>query len=563
MADTDRKQITLRIDGQAYTYDAKTTYRELVRDFENPEGERIVLVKQDQRLRELHHKVQECDLQLLTMKDMDGYRTFVRSMTFLLLAADHEVRENDGTASEEDFCGITVHFAVSQGLYCTRQGAPVTEEWLEQVTAKMHALVDNKTPIEKFSVSTAKAEKLFAMKHMSDKQQLMRYRMGSRINLYCMGSYTDYFYGYMVPDASYLPHFALTAYDEGFVLRYPTRENTTQIPPFSPDPKLFAEQKKALRRGVLLGTRTVAEVNAHLTAGSGQDMILTMEANQEKEIARIAQRIAENPDIRFVMIAGPSSSGKTTFSHRLSAQLSTYGLHPVPIEVDSYFKNREDTPKNPDGSYNFECLEAMDTVQFNEDMTRLLKGETVELPSFNFLTGQREYKGTKVMQLKERDILVIEGIHCLNDQMSCALPKENKFKIYISALTQLNLDEHNRIQTTDARMIRRMVRDARIRGTSAEKTMSMWASVRAGEDKYIFPYQESADVMFNSALIYELCVLKIYAEPLLFGIESTSPYYAEARKILKFLDYFVAMPAEQIPVNSIIREFVGGGCFKV
>lgn len=562
MSNTNQ-QVTLQISGKPYTYDAKTTYREVVRDFEEEMGSRIILVKENHRLRELHHKVQESELKLLTMKDTDGYRTFVRSMTFLMLSADYEVSRRESGGAADDFSGITVHFAVSQGLYCTRQGKAVSQEWLDQIEKEMRALVECAAPIEKLSMSTDKAARLFAGQHMSDKQQLMRYRMGSRINLYRMGSYTDYFYGYMVPDASYLPHFALTAFADGFVLRYPTRDHIDEIPAFAPDQKLFAEQNKALQRGALLKTRTVAEVNGHLTQGKGQDMILTMEANQEKEIAHIAERIAGDPAIRFVMIAGPSSSGKTTFSHRLSAQLSTYGLHPYPIEVDSYFKNREDTPKNPDGSYNFECLEAMDVEQFNRDMSQLLEGKQVELPTFNFLTGKREYKGTKVLQLKERDILVIEGIHCLNDQLSCALPKENKFKIYISSLTQLNLDEHNRIPTTDARLIRRMVRDARIRGTSAEQTIAMWASVRAGEEQYIFPYQESADVMFNSALTYELSVLKIYAEPLLFGIDSTSPYYAEARKILKFLDYFVAMPAEQIPVNSIIREFVGGGCFKV
>lgn len=262
------------------------------------------------------------------------------------------------------------------------------------------------------------------------------------------------------------------------------------------------------------------------------------------------------------MIAGPSSSGKTTFSHRLSIQLAAHGLKPHPIPVDDYFKNREETPKDENGNYNFECLEAIDTELFNHDMNALLRGERVEMPCFNFVTGKREYRG-KVRQLGENDILVIEGIHCLNDALSYSLPKENKFKIYISALTSLNIDEHNRIPTTDGRLIRRIVRDARTRGTSAKQTIAMWPSVRRGEENYIFPYQEDADIMFNSALIYELAVLKMYAEPLLFGIGKDEPEYQEAKRLLKFLDYFVGIPNDSVPVNSLLREFIGGGCFNV
>ena len=262
------------------------------------------------------------------------------------------------------------------------------------------------------------------------------------------------------------------------------------------------------------------------------------------------------------MIAGPSSSGKTTFSHRLSIQLSAHGLKPHPIAVDNYFVNRAETPLDEEGNYNFECLEAIDVKQFNEDMTALLRGEEVSMPSFNFKTGQREYRGDS-LSLGPDDVLVIEGIHCLNDKLSFSLPAESKFRIYISALTQLNIDEHNRIPTTDGRLIRRIVRDARTRGASAKATIAMWNSVRRGEEENIFPYQESADVMFNSALIYELAVLKLYAEPLLFSIQPGEPEYNEAKRLLKFLDYFVGVPSEAIPHNSILREFVGGGCFDV
>ena len=280
----------------------------------------------------------------------------------------------------------------------------------------------------------------------------------------------------------------------------------------------------------------------------------------------IAKKVAayqkENPDKKLIMIAGPSSSGKTTFSHRLSIQLAAHGLKPHPIPVDDYFVNREDTPRDEDGNLNFECLEAIDIAQFNEDMNRLLAGEKVELPTFNFETGRREYRG-KFRQLGKEDILVIEGIHCLNDKLSYSLPKESKMKIYISALTQLNVDEHNRIPTTDGRLLRRLVRDARTRGASAKKTIAMWPSVRRGEESYIFPYQEEADIMFNSALIYEISVLKMYAEPLLYSIREDEPEYQEAKRLLKFMDYFLGIPDDSIPNNSLLREFIGGGCFRL
>ena len=311
-----------------------------------------------------------------------------------------------------------------------------------------------------------------------------------------------------------------------------------------------------------MGVSVVGELNEKVSSTEIKQLILISEALQEGKISRIAEQISEKKNVKLIMIAGPSSSGKTTFSHRLSVQLAAHGLKPHPIAVDNYFVNREDTPLDENGQYNFECLEAIDVELFNRDMNALLKGERVEIPRFNFKTGKREYKGD-FLQLAPNDVLVIEGIHALNEKMSYALPKESKFKIYISALTQLNIDEHNRIPTTDGRLIRRIVRDNRTRGTDAKKTIAMWPSVRRGEDENIFPYQEEADVMFNSALIYELAVLKLYAEPLLFQIERKDPEYSEAKRLLKFLEYFVGVPSEDIPNNSILREFVGGGCFDV
>ena len=307
---------------------------------------------------------------------------------------------------------------------------------------------------------------------------------------------------------------------------------------------------------------TVGALNDVICKGGINDLILVQEALQEKKIGEIAEQIVANPSNKFIMISGPSSSGKTTFSHRLSIELRTHGLNPLPIALDNYFVDRVNTPLDAEGNPNFECLEAIDIEQFNKDMMELLKGERVELPTYNFKLGKREYKGN-FQQLGEEDILVIEGIHGLNDKLSHSLPKESKFKIYISALTQLNIDEHNRIPTTDGRLIRRMVRDARTRGTSAKETIAMWASVRRGEEENIFPFQEEADVMFNSVLIYELAILKLYAEPILFGIDRDCKEYVEAKRLLKFLDYFIGVSPDEVPRNSIIREFIGGSYFKV
>ena len=334
------------------------------------------------------------------------------------------------------------------------------------------------------------------------------------------------------------------------------------IPEFKPEVKIFQVQKESQEWAEKMDISYVGDLNDRITREGIRSILLVQEALQEAKISKIAGDIAESGNKKFIMIAGPSSSGKTTFSHRLSVQLMAHGMKPHPIAVDNYFKNREDTPLDEFGEKNYECLEALDVEQFNKDMLALLRGERVEMPVFNFKTGSREYKGD-YLELGSEDVLVIEGIHGLNEKLSHALPSENKYKIYISALTQLNIDEHNRIPTTDGRLIRRIVRDARTRGTTAKETIARWPSVRRGEEANIFPYQEQADVMFNSALVYELACLKLYAEPLLFGIAKGEPEYLEAKRLLKFLDYFVAVPSEEIPKNSLLREFVGGSCFDV
>jgi uridine kinase len=386
--------------------------------------------------------------------------------------------------------------------------------------------------------------------------------MASRVNLYSIGGFEDYFYGYMAQNTGYIRYFDLVPFEHGFVLLLPTMAEPRKVPDFVPSRKLFEVLKESSRWGQRLGVPNVGTLNNEIAKGNANDLILIQEALQEKKIGQIAEMIAEQKEKKFVMIAGPSSSGKTTFSHRLCIQLRALGLKPHAIGVDDYFVNREDSPRDAQGNYNYEILECLDIRQFNQDMTDLLAGKTVNMPHYNFITGMREYKGDK-LTLGAEDILVIEGIHCLNDKLSHTLPRDSKFKIYISALTQLNVDEHNRIPTTDGRLIRRMVRDARTRGATAQDTIRRWSSVRRGEEENIFPYQEDADVMFNSALVYELAVLKQYAQPLLFQIPKDCPEYVEAKRLLKFLDYFLGISSENIPHNSIVREFVGGSCFKV
>ena len=458
---------------------------------------------------------------------------------------------------------VVLHFSVSSGYYYTIDGdVKITPEFLADVKAYMMELAERQIPIRKRSVGTSEAIEIFHRHHMYDKEKLFHFRRGSRVNIYSLEEFEDYFYGYMVNHTGYLKYFELYPFDEGLVLQLPDKDEPEKVPPFKPWIKLFQVQKESGNWGEMIGADAVGDLNEQISQKGANELILIAEALQEAKISQIADRIANDRSKKFIMIAGPSSSGKTTFSHRLSIQLSAHGLKPHPIAVDNYFVNREDTPLDEEGNYNFECLEAIDVKQFNEDMTALLRGEQVSMPSFNFKTGMREYRGDS-LRLGPEDVLVIEGIHCLNDKLSFSLPDESKFRIYISALTQINIDEHNRIPTTDGRLIRRIVRDARTRGASAKATIAMWNSVRRGEEENIFPYQESADVMFNSALIYELAVLKLYAEPLLFSIQPGEPEYNEAKRLLKFLDYFVSVPSEAIPHNSILREFVGGGCFDV
>ncbi len=554
----EAKKYQVTVNGIVREYEAGTTFEKIARDFQNQYAHQIVLGCEKFKLFELTKKLnRDCDLTFVTTGDSVGNKTYRRSMCLMLVKAINDVCGHDKA------CKVRIDFSVSKGYYCTVAGnVVVNEDFLVRVKKRMMEMVDSKMPIQKKTIHTDEAVALFHQHGMRDKERLFEYRRVSKVNIYCMNEFEDYYYGYMVPDASYLPYFELYLYGEGFVIQMPESDAPTVVPPFQPHHKLFQVLNESSKWGDMLGIQSVADLNEVVTKGNIQEMILVQEALQEKKIGDIARMIADRQGVKFILIAGPSSSGKTTFSHRLSIQLRAHGMIPHPIAVDNYFVDREKTPKDKDGKYNYECLEAINVEQFNQDMCDLLDGKEVNLPTFNFKTGRQEFN-TPPKKLGENDVLVIEGIHCLNDKLTYRLAKENKFKIYISALTQLNVDEHNRIPTTDGRLLRRMVRDARTRGTSARQTIAMWPSVRRGEEENIFPYQEEADVMFNSALIYELAVLKQYAEPVLFGIEKDCEEYIEAKRLLKFLDYFVGVGSEYVPSNSLLKEFIGGGCFHI
>ena len=551
------EMIKLRYRGNEYEYPAGTKLSDIAKDFQKDFKSAIVLAKVDNKLKELFHMVTtDCDIDFEDLTSTSGHKAYKRSASLLLIKSLYDVI---GSVNVSKFI---VDFSIGAAYYCRYEGkTALTDDLVAEIKTRMIQLVNEDAPIQKTSHSLDKVIKMFHERGMYDKERLLRYRRSDKINIYSLQGFQDYFYGYMLPSCGYIKYFDLYKYDDGLMLQLPERKAPTVVPPFSDSPKLFATMKSSSKWGEMMRIGTVGELNEAISEGRMNEVILVQEALMESRIAEIAKDIVDRGNVRFVMIAGPSSSGKTTFSHRLSIELQAHGLKPHPIEIDNYFKNREDTPRDENGDYDFECLEAIDVEGFNKDMTSLLKGETVELPKFNFKIGAREYKGD-YMTLEESDILVCEGIHGLNDELSQSLPKESKYKIYISALTTLNVDEHNRVPTTDGRLIRRMVRDYYTRGSSISRTLSMWSSVRRGEEKYIFPFQEGADALFNSAHIYEIAALKPYVEPLLFGVREEDEGYQEAKRLLKFLQYFLSIDTSGIPQNSIIREFIGGSIFQ-
>ncbi|MBP5206920.1 MAG: nucleoside kinase [Clostridia bacterium] len=544
-----------------------STFLQIAKRVQSEYDAPIILAKVGQILTELNKTVTEKSgavnktgeperLSFITTADRDGHKTYERGATMMFLRAMTHV-------FGRRIAHLKLEYAVGDSLFFSTalKSGDITDEDIEALKATMRRYADDDEKFFKTKIPTEEAIALFRRHGMTDKERLFHYRRTSTTNIYRFGNYCDYYYGYMPPSAGYVNVFDLRKYEGGVLLTLPNHNRP--LDPGSPEipAKLFATMHATNEWGENLGVATVAALNDAISEGRGRDIILASEAYQEHIIGGIAARI-KSENRRIVMIAGPSSSGKTSFSHRLSVQLNNVGLRAHPIACDNYYVERDKTPKDENGEYDFECLEALNVELFNEQMTALLRGERVELPTFNFKKGVPEYNGSTLCMGAD-DVLVIEGIHGLNDKLSYAISPDDKFKIYISAVTALNIDEHNRIPTTDNREIRRMVRDARTRGFSAKDTISRWQSVRHGEQKHIFPFQEGADVMFNSASLYELAVLKTFAEPLLFSIEHDSPEYPEAKRLLKFLEYFLGLSCEDVPRNSLIREFIGGSVFPV
>ncbi len=546
----------LTVNHKTYRLPKGAVYEDLARLAQPDFPHRILLACVGSKYRELSKPIPgDCTVSFITASDRDGARTYERSCLMLLCKAVHDEFGESVTLRSK--------YSVNKGLYIELLGCRKPDAALAtHLQSRMEEMVRANVPFRKTSEHIDDARRFFREHGQPEKDLLLRFRRTSRVHLYHLEDYTDYYYGYMVPSAGYLTAFRLIPYEEGLVLALPGSGSPEEVAPFVPSPKLFRTLHNAEKWSAQQGVSNVGDINQKIADGEMTELILADEARQEKEIADIAARIAERPSVRFVMIAGPSSSGKTSFSNRLSVQLRALGLSPHPIAVDDYYVNNCDAPRDENGELDFEALEAIDLEQFNNDMLALMAGERVEMPTFNFKQGRREYKGN-YLQLKEGDILVIEGIHGLNEKLTYRIPSEGKFRIYISALLQTNIDCHNRIPSTDGRLLRRMVRDARTRGNSAQDTLARWPSVRRGEERNIFPFQEQADVIFNSSLVYELSVLKSYAEQILFGIPEDAPEYPEAKRLLKFLDYFLGADSTLVPQNSLLKEFIGGSIFKV
>ena len=495
------------------------------------------------------------DIEFIDYTQLSGLRTYVRSLCHIFSKAVYDIWP---TAT------LNLEHPVSKGYYCViHNGKNIDLETIEKIKKRMWELIDADLPFLHKSVRTVDAAVLFRERGMNDKARLIETAGLPYTSYYELEGYINFFYGCLTPSTGYIQLFDLEPYMDGVLLRIPKQTDPMELQPVINQDKMFEAYKEHLTLQRTVGLDNVGDLNLAIEKGRSQDIILVSEAMQEKQVAKIAEKIADGykEGIRIVLISGPSSSGKTTFCKRLQVQLTTNLLHPVGISLDDYFLNREDTPKDEHGEYDFESLYALDLPYFNKDLKKLLSGEEIELPSFNFESGRRIFKGKK-LKLRENSILVIEGIHALNPELTEFIDDKYKYRVYVSVLTSISLDNHNWIPTTDNRLLRRIIRDYRFRGYSAEDTINRWPSVRRGEDKWIFPYQENADAMFNSAMLYELAALRKYAEPILAQVPESNKANAEAYRLLRFLRYFNYIPTEELPGTSLLREFLGGGSFK-
>ena len=548
----------LNVMGKEMQIKEGTTFGDLSKEFQGEFPSAILLAKQGNSIKELDYEIKDAgDITFLDVTSEEGMRVYHRGVSFLLVKAARDILGENAH--------VVIEHSLRGNLYCEIREPEVemTAELLKQLEDKMQEYVAADLPIGKKIFRKDRAMEIVKKQGMQDKAELFRFRRASSVNLYELDGFYDYFYGYMPPTTGVLKVFGLAAHEKGFLLRFPDPENPAELLPLQVPEKISNVFMEQMRWCQLMGVSNVADLNNTIVKGKYGDLVRINEALHEKKIAEIADQIYQRLDkVRVVLIAGPSSSGKTSFANRLSIQLKALGVKPHKVSLDDYFLNRDDTPVDENGKKNFEVIEALDLPLLNSDLKKIIAGEKVELPYYNFMTGKREYNG-EFVQLGEGEVLVMEGIHGLNDRLTAEIPAEYKFKIFISAITQLNIDDHNRISTSDSRLIRRMVRDNQFRGRDARLTIATWNDVTQGEEDNIFPFQENADAVFNSATLYELSVLKQYAEPQLFAIDSSMPEYVTAKRLIKLLGYFLANPGLDIPNNSLIKEFVGGSVFKV
>lgn len=549
--------IKATVNQSIYEVKEGTTLSDLAKQVQLPQEPIILLAYMDGKLRELFTPMtKDCHVRFVTLKEQAGYMAYKRTATLMFLKACEDLLGTGATTK------IALDYSIGNSIFCDfLEDRVIDEAFARSIQKRMEELAKANLPITKRSLDTDQAAKYFDRIGFKGKKELFQFRRESKMNIYSLDGYDNYFYGYMAPSTGYISAFLVSAYQHGVVLQIPKRKQTEEIVPFTPQPKLFHVMQRSREWTKTMGVDTVGALNDEITHGNINHLILLQEGLQEKLLADIADEIVSK-NKRIILIAGPSSSGKTTFSHRLSIQLQIAGLTPHPVSMDDYFLDRELSPRDENGNYNFETIASLDVDLLTKHINQLLDGEEIDVPSYNFITGKREYHGHK-LKIGEKDVLVMEGIHGLNGTLTNEIPEDAKYRIYVSALNQINLDEHNRIPSSDGRLLRRIVRDAMTRGNDARKTISRWDSVRKGEEDNIFPYQEEADVMFNSAQIYEIAVLKQYAEPLLFAVPRDCPEYQEAKRLLKFLEYFLNIPSEAIPKTSLLREFIGGSCFEV
>lgn len=549
--------IKATVNQSIYEVKEGTTLSDLAKQVQLPQEPIILLAYMDGKLRELFTPMtKDCHVRFVTLKEQAGYMAYKRTATLMFLKACEDLLGTGATTK------IALDYSIGNSIFCDfLEDRVIDEAFARSIQKRMEELAKANLPITKRSLDTDQAAKYFDRIGFKGKKELFQFRRESKMNIYSLDGYDNYFYGYMAPSTGYISAFLVSAYQHGVVLQIPKRKQTEEIVPFTPQPKLFHVMQRSREWTKTMGVDTVGALNDEITHGNINHLILLQEGLQEKLLADIADEIVSK-NKRIILIAGPSSSGKTTFSHRLSIQLQIAGLTPHPVSMDDYFLDRELSPRDEKGNYNFETIASLDVDLLTKHINQLLDGEEIDVPSYNFITGKREYHGHK-LKIGEKDVLVMEGIHGLNGTLTNEIPEDAKYRIYVSALNQINLDEHNRIPSSDGRLLRRIVRDAMTRGNDARETISRWDSVRKGEEDNIFPYQEEADVMFNSAQIYEIAVLKQYAEPLLFAVPRDCPEYQEAKRLLKFLEYFLNIPSEAIPKTSLLREFIGGSCFEV